>query len=92
MSETDFRARAKLNPKGHRFEDMTEGRVFEASMNVGIPLQDLDVQWQKLTQKFHALVDPLLGRDAADTLVDLCRNLEAVSDLKPFWRLIRGTA
>ena len=29
MSEPDFRARAKLWPKGHRFEDFTEGRVFE---------------------------------------------------------------
>ena len=29
MSETDFRTRAKLSAKGHRFEDMTPGRVFE---------------------------------------------------------------
>ena len=29
MSEVDFRSRAKLNAKGHRYEDMTEGRVFE---------------------------------------------------------------
>ena len=29
MSEADFRSRAKLNAKGHRYEDMTEGRVFE---------------------------------------------------------------
>jgi acyl dehydratase len=29
MSETDFRARARLIPKGNRFEDMTAGRVFE---------------------------------------------------------------
>ncbi len=27
--EADFRARAVLNPKGNRFEDMAEGRVFE---------------------------------------------------------------
>lgn len=29
MSESDFRARAVLNPKGNRYEDMSEGRVFE---------------------------------------------------------------
>ena len=29
MSEPDFRSSAKLNAKGNRFEDMTEGRVFE---------------------------------------------------------------
>ncbi len=29
MSESDFRARAVLKPKGNRYEDMTEGRVFE---------------------------------------------------------------
>ena len=28
-NEPDFRERAKLLPKGHRFEDMTEGRVFD---------------------------------------------------------------
>lgn len=27
--EADFRARAELSPKGNRFEDMTDGRVFE---------------------------------------------------------------
>ncbi len=29
MSESDFRARAVLNSKGNRYEDMSEGRVFE---------------------------------------------------------------
>lgn len=29
MSESDFRTRAVLKPKGNRYEDMTEGRVFE---------------------------------------------------------------
>lgn len=28
MSETDFRSHARLWPKGNRFEDFTEGRVF----------------------------------------------------------------
>ncbi len=29
MSDTDFKTRAKLWPKGNRFEDFIEGRVFE---------------------------------------------------------------
>jgi len=29
MSEADFRSRATLSAKGNRYEDMTEGRVFE---------------------------------------------------------------
>ncbi|NJN50656.1 MAG: MaoC family dehydratase [Gammaproteobacteria bacterium] len=29
MSESDFRARAVYMPKGNRYEDMNEGRVFE---------------------------------------------------------------
>ena len=48
-------------------------RTFETATNVGIPLTDLDAQWTKLTRKFHALVDPLLGGNGAAQLVETCR-------------------
>ena len=65
---------------------------FEAATNVGIPLTDYELQWRKLTSKFHALVDPLLGRESALTLAQMCGDLEHVTDLAPFWRAIRGRA
>ncbi|HEY6598222.1 MAG TPA: hypothetical protein VIZ30_02875, partial [Pseudomonadales bacterium] len=66
--------------------------AFEASTNVGIPLTDYELQWRKLTSKFHALVDPLLGNETAKSLVQQCGDLEHVKDLTPFWRAIRGRA
>ena len=67
-------------------------RTFEAETNVGIPAADLDAQWERLIRKFRALVDPLLGRDAAARLAETCQRLDEVADLEPFWRAIRGTA
>ena len=68
------------------------GRTFETATNVGIPLTDLDAQWDKLIRKFHALVDPLLGREDAAQLAEKCRHLEHEGHLDTFWRLIRGKA
>ena len=67
-------------------------RTFETATNVGIPLTDLDAQWDKLIRKFHALADPLIGRDAAAQLAEKCRHLEYEGHLDTFWRLIRGKA
>jgi len=67
-------------------------RTFEGATNVGIPLTDLNEQWDKLTRKFHALVDPILGREAAAQLAEKCRHLEHEGHLDTFWRLIRGAA
>jgi len=67
-------------------------RAFDATTNVGIPAADLDAQWAKLTHKFHALVDPLLGSGNATQLASLCQDLEKNRDLADFWRLTRGVA
>jgi 2-methylcitrate dehydratase PrpD len=67
-------------------------RTLEAATNVGIPLTDLDAQWDKLTRKFHALVDPILGREAAAQLAEKCRHLEHEGHLDSFWRLLGGKA
>jgi 2-methylcitrate dehydratase PrpD len=68
------------------------GRTVEAACNVGIPATDLDAQWTKLTHKFRALVEPVLGVAAAGKLTTLCRELDASSDLDELWRLARGEA
>ncbi len=63
---------------------------FETETNVGIPLIDLDAQWNKLIGKFHALVDPILGRAVASRLAETCRHLENEGRLDSFWSLIGG--
>jgi hypothetical protein len=67
-------------------------RDVQAACNVGIPATDLDAQWTKLTHKFHALVEPLLGAAATTRLAALCRDLDAQRDLGELWRLARGEA
>ena len=68
----------------------TDGRMVSLDVNVAIPERDLELQWRKLEAKFHSLVDPLMGADAADQLVAWCRDLEHREDLGEFWDLLGG--
>ena len=68
----------------------TDGRMVSLDVNVAIPERDLELQWRKLEAKFHSLVDPRMGSDAADQLVAWCRDLENRDDLGGFWNLLRG--
>ncbi|MEJ2131963.1 MAG: hypothetical protein P8Y95_10165 [Gammaproteobacteria bacterium] len=68
----------------------TEGRTLSREENVGIPLRDLELQWQKLEAKFRALVDPVLGSNTAEQLVNWCKTLEQHDDLTEFWNLLRN--
>ena len=67
-------------------------RTLATARHHGMELTDLDAQWDKLTRKFHALVDPILGREAAAQLAEKCRHLEHEGHLDSFWRLIGGKA
>jgi len=66
--------------------------VVEAELDVGIPATDLDAQWEALSRKFHALVDPALGAEDAARIEALVRALDAEDDLDEFFTLIRGKA
>jgi 2-methylcitrate dehydratase PrpD len=61
-----------------------------AEVDVGIPLTDLDVQWSKLTNKFHALVDRRLGAKQAHALANIVRTLDTHDDLGALCTLMRG--
>jgi 2-methylcitrate dehydratase PrpD len=67
-------------------------QVYEGAANVGIPQTDLDAQWHALIRKFHALVEPRLGRDCANRLVETCRYLDDATNLDAFFDTIRGAA
>ena len=68
------------------------GEWLEEDFNVAIPLTDLDLQWQKLSTKFHALADPVFGRDRANTLEQFCRTLDSQTSLGPLFSMLRGQA
>lgn len=60
----------------------SDGHSYEEAANVAIPLRDLDLQWQKLTDKFMTLAAPCLGETNAAQLADTCRNLESLSSTR----------
>jgi len=60
-----------------------DGERFEATGDTSIPNDDLDQQELKLTAKFAALVNPILGTDRADQLIAAVSQLETLDDIKP---------
>lgn len=68
------------------------GQWLEEDCNVAIPMKDLDLQWQRLLVKFHALADPVVGAAAADRIAGLCRTLETIDNPAPLFALLRGEA
>jgi 2-methylcitrate dehydratase PrpD len=66
-----------------------DGRSFETEANVAIPVTDLDTQWQRLTEKFHTLADPVLGAAGAETVEDCCRRLPDLEDPAPLWEAVQ---
>lgn len=70
--------------------DMADGRSFAMSANVGIPASDLDAQWEKLTNKFHAIADPVVGRGRGQELVSAIRNLESLDNFADLGPLLRA--
>jgi 2-methylcitrate dehydratase PrpD len=61
---------------------LRHGTIVSKTVDVGEPTQDLEAQWGRLTHKFHGLVDPILGIDAANACIDQCAALEEAADLR----------
>ena len=54
-----------------------KGRELSAEADTGQPARDLDAQWAKLSAKFFALAEPVLGRENASALH---RAIEQIED------------
>jgi 2-methylcitrate dehydratase PrpD len=65
---------------------------FERELDVGVPARDLDAQWNALGRKFHALVGPRLGDNAASRIESICHAFEEHDDPSELCALIRGDA
>lgn len=62
--------------------DLTDGRTLVAEANVGIPAQDLNAQQEKLVAKFHALAEPVIGRERARTTETMLLGFGELPDVK----------
>jgi 2-methylcitrate dehydratase PrpD len=60
-----------------------DGERFESTGDSSIPNVDLDQQELKLTAKFAALVNPILGVERMDQLIASVSQFESLDDIKP---------
>lgn len=61
--------------------DLADGLTLRAEGNTSSPETDLDRQWTRLTAKFHALADPIIGGEQAARLHATVTNLDRVGDM-----------
>ena len=69
---------------------LTDGTVLHEDFDVAIPESDLLIQEAKLTEKFHSLAEPVIGRVNATTVVDLVLSLEAQPNISPLIKALTG--
>ena len=67
-------------------------RVAEVHVNQPTPSSELDRRWESLVTKFHCLVDPVLGADAADSLVSEVAGLPRAETVEPLLRALSGVS
>jgi 2-methylcitrate dehydratase PrpD len=60
---------------------LKDGRTLSRTGDVSQPLRDLAAQQEKLERKFCHLTSGLLGREAADEAIEICRKLDAQPNL-----------
>jgi 2-methylcitrate dehydratase PrpD len=60
---------------------LKDGRTLSRTGDVSQPLRDLAAQQEKLERKFRHLTFGLLGREAGDEAIEICRTLEAQPNL-----------
>ena len=69
--------------------DLASGNSHSATANVAIPASDLDLQWEKLLAKFHAIADPVMGHGRASELAAAIADLENCENFAEVAQLMR---
>jgi 2-methylcitrate dehydratase PrpD len=59
-----------------------DGRVLDEMHDSGIPAADIRDQKARLKNKFHSLVDPILGAEASGRLIESVEEMDRLPDLK----------
>ncbi len=62
--------------------ELADGRMIETDHNVGIPATDVAAQEQKLVAKFHALAEPVIGRQRTISALGQIMRFEELPSLK----------
>jgi 2-methylcitrate dehydratase PrpD len=70
--------------------DGSEHRA-EVDVNRPTPVDELDIRWNSLLAKFHSLVDPVMGPDAADLIVSEVIALPGAKNGQNLLRALAGS-
>jgi 2-methylcitrate dehydratase PrpD len=62
---------------------LTDGRLLHEHSDCAVPAADARAQWEPLTSKFRALVEPSLGVARTEEAIGLCRTLDEASSVRP---------
>ena len=65
----------------------SDEQTFRASHDAGIPSQDRIAQGNRILEKFHALADPVLGRDRSERIAAQVARLEHLKDVGDLMQL-----
>jgi 2-methylcitrate dehydratase PrpD len=68
----------------------TGGRQLTHETNVGIPVRDLELQWDRLSQKFRSLAAPIIGSQEAATVLRRCRQFSNIEYMETLLEPLRG--
>jgi len=70
--------------------ETTDGAKVTATYDAGVPAEDVMEQGRRLVQKFHALVDPILGNARSREIIAAVQNLDGLKDLRSLGALCAG--
>ncbi len=70
--------------------ETTDGARMSAQYDAGVPAADVMEQGKRLVQKFHALVDPILGPARAREIVAAVQGLDGLADLRGLGAICAG--
>ena len=62
---------------------LTDGRSLRERSDCAVPAANAQAQWEPLTAKFRALVEPSLGVARTEEAIGLCRTLDEASSVRP---------
>lgn len=63
---------------------LADGRLLHDAVDIEVPARggELDVQWERLAEKFTSLVEPRIGQRKASHVVSLVRDLDELHDVR----------
>ena len=70
--------------------NLNDGRSLEKFADAGVPMVDLCLQAQKLSEKFKALVGPVYGDEASEKTIDACFDLDQFNNAGRVFDLVVG--